>query len=107
MDSIENTRAGGGPLELLEAEFVALEPALEGSLGVMVELHEGKRGRRGASPEREADGRRFVVLQTVAGSGNVIASLTTDDEQKAYRAFANTCAHGHCSDKPWDSPVSR
>lgn len=107
MDSTPNTRfsdgPSNGPLELLEAELVVLEPALDGFFGAIVELYERRSQGRGTSPR--AGGERFVVRQTASGSGNLLTSFATDDEETAYRVFANIRAHGHLSDEPWVSPV--
>lgn len=87
----------GGP-RLLEARFVALEPALDGFLGVMVELYE-----RPAQPEEPEP---YFVRQTAAGSGNVVLSASCSEEERAYEIFHRMCETGVPWKEPFDSPES-
>ncbi len=75
---------------LREACFVALDPALDGFHGVVVELYEQQR----RAAEGSCAANRYVVVQSAALSGNLITRIRCEEEATALRVYADLCNKG-------------
>lgn len=77
--------------ELIEACFIPLDPVLDAFHGVLVELY--KRSAGTSTPDG-APGKRYVVVQSAALTGNVLTRITSADEATARRVYVDLCDTG-------------